>query len=701
MADQQTHEQAKPRSLQLYAASNMLGVGVFTLPFLIPMVGLLPALVTPCVIGAIVAPLYQRLVTQACTPGAANPPSDQQRVLTLGGPVERLGGGAAAVRLGRLAATLRAVPTILAYLTISASAMSLIDDVVARVPSPTAVLGALVILLILVRNVGLNRSVDFAAFRLAQFWIGSLLIVQVTGLEGPARTVVLVAGVTAGIVDMGSKQESVKEHGALLKGLNREHAGAVEVLTIQLAVMAMVAGLAVAVGFVGGDLDVPSLARLPSVPQFITAAGVALFALTGTGHINIGHYATMRSPRGIKRVVRGSVAIAVAVQVLWMLATALTVQPDALAELDAEMSFSTVAIAEAVGDAQPLVGQVILVVGALLILFALSSSSHTTSESLVIEFDAALPLQFRAAQIIVILVSSVAAIVLLSLGATTTGVLAIAGLGGGLLVVFVLPILAEANAAHHRRRGNQAAAIVVSFGALSAIGHAADGALLPMGATAIVSAIIALQIGQATAMLEAHVARTPQRVELLKADAPQQTIPRPDDIWLRELPRPGTPPRGRQLDYGTEQTYTESARRLEHVQVATQASTQQGEPTERRGSDVLWVDADQFTAMLAPASPAPSGSLWLVARLGIASLLIVNAISTFIAPDSLEVLFGDSSIGALLDHGFVRHIATLIAVNEVLLAFAVMSRRWRPGVWCWLGISFVFTAIVMTLMFVP
>ena len=101
--------------LQLYAASNILGVGVFTLPFLVPRVGLLPALLMPYLVGRVVSPLYQRIVVAAHRSGSALSDESGQDgpTFSLATPVMRVGGGSAAASLGRLAAALRAIPTML------------------------------------------------------------------------------------------------------------------------------------------------------------------------------------------------------------------------------------------------------------------------------------------------------------------------------------------------------------------------------------------------------------------------------------------------------------------------------------------------------------------------------------------------------------------------------------------------------------
>lgn len=494
--------------LQLYAASNLLGVGVFTLPFLIPMVGLLPALLMPFLVGKIVSPLYQRVVVAAHRAPSTRTHEAAMRESTfrLATPLVTSGGGLAAVSLGRLAAALRAIPTMMALLAISAAALGAIQEQIDSSESSQLLLGAMLVATSCARLFRTYLPALATALRLGRFWVGAMLVVDLAGFMGMTRTAVLVLGVTAGIIDLGARAGGSNSTTRSLGGLRNEHVGAAAVMVIQLVVTVAIAAMVVIVVGTGSGFEAPPIVLVPTPRSFVVAAGVALFALTGTGHVNIVSYPLMRTRTGVAKVVEGSVRLAVALQITWLLATATTVPLATLRDLDAQASFSTVGMAEVLGHSDAALGQLVAVVGAALVLFALSNSTYVTSESLAIEFTARTPRLTRPVQVASIVAASVAALVLLSTGISATGLLAVAGLGGGLLIIFVLPILAETDPTQDRLRlrRNQAIGISAACFAASALVHLSEGSPAQALPTIILGLIVVGLIVRTSQNVSAH-----------------------------------------------------------------------------------------------------------------------------------------------------------------------------------------------------
>lgn len=514
--------------LQLYSASNILGVGVFTLPFLIPIVGLMPAIIAPFVAGMMVSPLYQRLVraaheprpdvhhTEGSDPGLA--PS------TLAGPVRRIGGGVPASVLGKMAASLRGIPTMVVYLSIGEVAATMIHHAVASLESATMVLTATLVISAVAPVVMRRGALPIAVLRLVRFWSAALLVVDLGQLGGFARSVVLVMGVTAGIVDMGSQTDSLGIGGRRIGGMRPQHSGATAILAVQLTIMAVIAITAIVI--VGGPIEPQPLALVPTPKEGIVAAGVVLFALTGTGHVNIATYPLMRTQAGISTVIDGALRISVIVQVTWLMVTAATVSTSTLARLDGQKSFSTVGIADAITETAPGVGHVVLAVGAVLVLFGLSSSCNTCAETLATEFTTYQPDRTRPGQVAVIIATAVTALALAGSGISATGIIAIGGLGGGMLIIFVLPILAESDPRRHRRRRNQAISVTGLVVTIAAVGEILDGSGPRLTGTLLLGTTVIVAIIRASANIErtqqpdndVHQIRSP-RVNQVTAEA--------------------------------------------------------------------------------------------------------------------------------------------------------------------------------------
>lgn len=110
-------------------------------------------------------------------------------------------------------------------------------------------------------------------------------------------------------------------------------------------------------------------------------------------------------------------------------------------------------------------------------------------------------------------------------------------------------------------------------------------------------------------------------------------------------------------------------------------------------SGVFWIDTERFTAMLAPPPAAPSGALWLATRVGVALLLVTNAVYAFAVPEDFESLLQANPIGARIDDDIVGAAVALAGVNDAILAVLVLARRWQGWVWCWLGAWFAIIAM--------
>jgi hypothetical protein len=523
--------------LALYSTSNILGAGVFTLPFLIPVVGLIPALVIIFLVGEAVSPLYQRLVRGAHA-------AQSTKVFTLATPVERIGGGQAATTLGRLGASLRTIPTILAYLSIGQVAVTLMYDVIKPLAFAALLLVAILGVTATAPLIEARVAPLAAVLKLARFWTAAMLIAQVGDLTGVVRSTVFIIGVVAGAINMGARPSREPTGSFSFGGLRGEHASAVAVLAVQIVGMAVIAILAVAAVTSGGGLQAPDLFVTPKVSSVIVAVGVALSALTGTGHVNTASYPQMQSAAGAKKVIGSSVRIAVLIQSLWMVVVAMTVSSTALSQLDGQKSFSTVGLASAVEQSAPLLGRALLVAGAVLVLFGLSGATHSTGESLAVELTPHRPELIRSVHIAICLGVAVLTVAILSAGIAVTAIVAVAGLGGGLLIMFVLPILAEPVAKHRKLRRNQAIAITAALVAMRVVGEAMAGSPAAPLASVVVGVGIAGLIAKAASNINKAAASHPGDFIDLTSRRPAQRVGSAgldfsNAITLRRLALPG------------------------------------------------------------------------------------------------------------------------------------------------------------------
>ena len=94
------------------------------------------------------------------------------------------------------------------------------------------------------------------------------------------------------------------------------------------------------------------------------------------------------------------------------------------------------------------------------------------------------------------------------------------------------------------------------------------------------------------------------------------------------------------------------------------------------------------------ARPVAPELLWLIGRVGLATLLMTNAIYAFVAPESFEAMLSSLFILGGLPAPLIGLLVVGAGLNDALLAIFVLVRPRTPFVWAWVGAWFVVVALV-------
>lgn len=469
--------------LALYAAGIILGAGVFALPFQVPSVGLVPLIATLAGMAWLARRLYPRLIEPAESGTRAG-------AATLASAITRHHAGTPGVALGLLAATFYVIPAVMGYALMGMAALSAVSSTATGSSHPEAVLMGGAVAAWLAARWHRTPAVLVPVATLIVPWTLAVLVDQALGTTGNAEVFVLTAGFLAGVAVQSRHTTPTVGGTRRPGGLKGPHARNVATLTVQLATMAALAVVVIAVAAVRGTLVIPPLARVPSLAEAVTVVGVLLFALTGTGFGNVAGYPAMRTRRGVGRVIRTALVIVVVVQGGWIVATSLVVNPAGLAALNAAGDSSTVGMAAAVGTAGSGLASGVIVVGAVLLLFGVTGATNGFSETLATEVapvaNRALPRSGRAGRPLTVARIQRAVVVagVVAAGGATVGsvpvsdLLAAGGLAGGTAIMFSIPALAEPNPARRRKAAVVAVALTLIPAGL-VFAEAALGGLTP------------------------------------------------------------------------------------------------------------------------------------------------------------------------------------------------------------------------------
>ncbi|MCU1678484.1 MAG: hypothetical protein JWM93_3242 [Frankiales bacterium] len=488
--------------LSLYLATLILGAGVFLLPLEAAQVGLLPLLAMLVLILWPCIRLYQRVAALMVRRDGRSPGGGEalaRAVVEAGGgrPAALLSltgilvyvGGAAVVynRLGLpslelLAAQLRG--SVLAGVTaaiVSAAGLSL--SLSRRLPARRVVLRRLLTV----------TSVWGIATPLIAVLDGHAIVGKTVGLVAFAIGCVLVSRAPA------PREAAERAPGTLAAG----HSSSIAGLGLQLVLMMLIAGTAIVLVALPGGHGIHWNAVWVSddfhPSALLGAAAVILFAHVGTGMSNVADYPEMASAAFRRSAVRASLIIVTAVLVAWLIPMTLVFGHEGLMGLVDAKTNSALGLPTALAASGTAVNSVLSVLSALVTLIAVTNANAGFITSLARELIGAkqelcpssrpLPREGRLSIALVVALTGVAGAAI-AMDDALAPMLHIAGIVGGGVIVFTLPLLAEEGDRSRRLRFGVSAIAVAA-----ALGVWATAAALTEGHTAAVVRALMVAVG--------------------------------------------------------------------------------------------------------------------------------------------------------------------------------------------------------------
>lgn len=437
------------------ASTLILGGGVFAMPLVAPLVGLVPFVAVLVGVWLVLKRLlYPRTADTLISAGGGGGDG-------LAAAVARSGGGRAGWLLGLNGVVVYVLGAAFGYATIGHTALEAIVDTVGSGVVPEWLVMA---------GVGLG----IVAWRVPQSlpeWLlgpGTLMAVWAVGLgltaclpeaSSPSaldwQSLGCLATFFAGVVLIGFQRgRSASRHArppvADPCRLERGHWISFTAQRTQLVLMGVLLA-AVLVGAAAGahvPFSCPTLWRMPSMTEFVRVVGVLLFAQVGTGWNNFARYPAMWVPAFRRRVVDRAMWVVLAVQVGWLVPVLWMVPTASLRNADATHSQSAAALADVARATLPsFVATALALVAAAVVLLGVTSACAGFVESLATETSntwlalTGRPARARLEQLFLAAAAAGAAVLLVT-GASISAVLAVAGIAGGGIIIFVQPMLA-------------------------------------------------------------------------------------------------------------------------------------------------------------------------------------------------------------------------------------------------------------------
>jgi hypothetical protein len=463
------------------ASTLILGGGVFAMPLVAPLVGLIPFIVVLITVWAVLKyVLYPRTADTLISAGSGGGDG-------LAAAVARSGGGRAGWLLCLNGVVVYVLGAAFGYATIGYEVLGSVMDTVGR---SRALAHWLVIV-----GAGLGVAL-WARPRVLAEWLlgpGRLVSVWAIGLgltalmpkaSGPSaldwQGLGCLATFFAGVVLIGFQRARSTCGRARLPSsdlcqLEPGHRISLTAQTTQLVLMGVLLA-AVCVGAAAGapiPFGKPDLWRMPSFPEFVRVVGMLLFAQVGTGWNNFARYPGMWLPAFRRRVVDRAMWVVLAVQVGWLVPVLWIVPTANLRDADAAHSQSAAALAETAGAALPAaVATFVALLAAAIVLLGVTSACAGFVESLATETSnawlalAGRPGPRRLEQVFLGVAAGGAAVLVVS-GASISAVLAVAGIAGGGIIIFVQPMLAGT---HRRSQPNWRRTAIVAAATISLLG---------------------------------------------------------------------------------------------------------------------------------------------------------------------------------------------------------------------------------------
>ena len=273
---------------------------------------------------------------------------------------------------------------------------------------------------------------------LSTFVVGTLVIILSGARQAPAR------------------HEEARDADDEPTTLEAPHQTAVTGLLIQLVLMGVLLVIAFAV-VAHGSRHFSWTSMLPDGPlglsDFIKPIDTIAFALVGTGLVVMNSYRPMAEAAYRKKVVVRALVVVLSALSIWLLASTVIFGHTALADLDEEDLNTSVGMAVELAPNGGPAAVAMTVIGSLVTLIAVSGATCGFNSSLVSEAIGTVgafrpgrgKLRKRSSEVVVaalVAASACAAGFATSSGNVLSSVIAVAGIAGGGVVLFILPMLA-------------------------------------------------------------------------------------------------------------------------------------------------------------------------------------------------------------------------------------------------------------------
>jgi amino acid permease len=470
-------EAASPSKFDVaqYLATLILGAGVFLLPLEAAHVGMLPILLMlagilwPCI------KLYERVAALMVRRGDRLSGGGE----ALGRAVVEAGGGRAGTVLALLGIAVYVTGAAIVYNRLGVPGLeALATQANNHVAVAIGAMAVFVACAILVRLVPRRRVVARRLLRVTLVWgVGVALIATLgdgavlTNSIGLALFAVgcLVVNRTAGPAETGEHRPD---------SLTVDHMSAVVGLRLQFVFMFVLAaaavGLVVVSPNVALDWDALWVSDEFKLSDLLGPAAVVLFAHVGTGMSNVANYSAMASIEFRKSVVRTSLVLVTVVLAAWLVPTVLVFGHEGLGQMVDDKTNSALGLAGRMVSEGSAWVSFLAILGSLATLIAVTNANAGFITSLSREIIGAaaelgsdprrIPSEDRLT-LALVTVLTLAAGAAIAGGNTLAPMVHIAGITGGGVLVFTLPMLAE----HGSRRarwswGSGAVAVTVILG---------------------------------------------------------------------------------------------------------------------------------------------------------------------------------------------------------------------------------------------
>lgn len=468
-------------------ATLFLGAGVFSLPNEAATIGLIPLLLMLAVVWLGCVWLYRRVAELLARP--------QHHDCTGGG--EALGRAVVAAGAGH-AGTLLAWCGVLVYVVCAAIAYTTLglvglEALARQIPqSPGGWYGLAAVFaaaLGLERSLPARSTVARRLARLGMVWsVGVAAMALLNGVASRAWTangghgswptiVIALFTFAAGSVVVSRTASAAERAEQAPGGLDPEHRTPLVALGVQGTLMVAMIGLGLLSALHSGRHPAFSVGLWPTqgfkVSDLLGPLGVVLFALCATGLINVARYPRMAEARFRRAVVDRSLGIVGAVQALWMIAVVLLAGHTGMAAERSAGTNSAMGLASTVAAPGSVTGTLLVVLGALATLIAVTNANVGFNSSLASESLSAIGalrpqmkrrLSERKLLIALILLALAGAGCNLASRNAVAAFLTIGGITGGGVIVIVLPLLAENRDRYRVRYGAAASLAAVALG---------------------------------------------------------------------------------------------------------------------------------------------------------------------------------------------------------------------------------------------